>query len=339
MCKVGKPRLSPDQRSVILQDPKLLEQATIRIGQFLLTFFIDTETRIIRPYTNSNFILDFYRYQASEYYIAFTKYLRHKRVKVPDYDKQYEGISIFYSFVKNLHGYDKFKLEGAMSSTPNSKSLQLVLASDDASRKLGRGDYYKFRAGNLMFGCNANTMMDISSFSEFNSWRKNQLLAFYERIQGRIGNLVEEIGQEGLSKYRDYYFMPQFEVGQQELINLHHYTYLIDMCAMDMLTDQLTQIVYDINSVLVNNIYFSTQNRNNYHKMMETEQFIKTKKYMNYFKQKFLAVDWFSTFVGLGFSPFNPKEKDINSLTQTGKQSLVIFCMLLLFPLSLRYTY
>lgn len=111
---------------------------------------------------------------------------------------------MFYSFVKNLHGYDKFVLEGATSSVPNSKSLQLVQSTDGASRKLGRGDYYKYRAANLMFGCNAGAMMGIGSFSEFNSWRKNQLLSFYEVIKGRISNLAEEIGRGKLSKYRDY---------------------------------------------------------------------------------------------------------------------------------------
>lgn len=201
---MGKPTISPDGRSVSLQDPQLLEKATIRIAQFLLTFFVDTESRVIRPYTNSNFILDFYRYTHSPYYAAFVKYLQHKRVKVPNYDKQYEGITMFYSFVKNLHGYDKFVLEGATSSVPNSKSLQLVQSTDGASRKLGRGDYYKYRAANLMFGCNAGAMMGIGSFSEFNSWRKNQLLSFYEVIKGRISNLAEEIGRGKLSKYRDY---------------------------------------------------------------------------------------------------------------------------------------
>lgn len=204
MCKVGKPAISPDGRSVTLQDPALLEQATIRIAQFLLTFFINSDQRIIRPYTNSNFILDFHRYHKSPYYTAFVKYLQHKRVEVPDYEKQYDGITMFYSFVKNLHGYDKFVLEGATSSTPNSKSLQYVQSTDGASRKLARGDYYKYRAANLMFGCNAGAMFGIGSFSEFNSWRKNQLLSFYEVMKGRIHNLSEGIGQCGLSKYRDY---------------------------------------------------------------------------------------------------------------------------------------
>jgi hypothetical protein len=113
-------------------------------------------------------------------------------------------------------------------------------------------------------------------------------------------------------------FMPQFEVGQQELIDIHHYTYLMDQCAMGKATGPLAQIVYDINSHLVNHIYFSFNNRHNYHKMMKTDQFANNKRCMNTFRQTFLTVQWFSEYVGLGFSEINPKEKDINSLTQTG---------------------
>ena len=204
LCRVGKPVMSPDGRSVALLDPDMLERATIRVAEFLLTFFVDSDRRVVRPYTNSNFILDFYRYRRSPYYIAFVKYLQHKRVKVPSYDKQYEGITMFYSFVKNLHGYDRFVLEGATSSTPNSKSLQYVQSTEGASRKLGRGDYYKYRAANLMFGCNAGAMLGIGSFSEFNSWRKNQLLSFYDVIRGRIAGLAVGICGARLTKYRDY---------------------------------------------------------------------------------------------------------------------------------------
>ena len=201
---MGKPALSPDCRSVILRHEELLETATIRIAQFLFTFFVNAESRVIRPYTNSNFILDFYRYKHSPYYTTFVKYLREKGVTVPDYKKQYEGMMMYYSFVKNLHGYDRFVLEGATSSTPNSKSLQYITAAEGASDKLGRGDYYKYRAANLMFGCNAGAMLGLYCFSQFNAWRKNQLLAFYEVIKERIGGLAEEMGRERLTKYRDY---------------------------------------------------------------------------------------------------------------------------------------
>ena len=119
--------------------------------------------------------------------------------------------------------------------------------------------------------------------------------------------------------------MPQFEVGQQELIDIHHYTYLIDMCSMGKATGQLAQIVHDVNGHLVNHIYFSTQDRNNYHKMMKRETFVNTRRYMNAFQQTFLSVEWFTEYLGLGFSDINPKEKDINSLTQTGEYAAIVF--------------
>ena len=62
-----------------------------------------------------------------------------------------------------------------------------------------------------MFGFNTNIMYQLRSFSDFNSLRKNQLLAFYD-------TLVSMISREKLmsalrtNKFRDYYFMPQFEV-------------------------------------------------------------------------------------------------------------------------------
>jgi hypothetical protein len=209
-----------------------------------------------------------------------------------------------------------------------------------------------------MFGCNAGAMLGIGSFSEFNSWRKNQLLSFYDVIKGRIAGLADQISGARLSKYRDYCeltvlrsardctrlngtksdfpsiivfffvkisyewpidFVPQFEVGQQELIDVHYYTYLIDMCSLGKAPGELAQIVQDVNSFLVNHIYFSTQNKNNYHKMMKQEVFVNTKRYMNAFQQTFLSVEWFSEYLGLGFSDINPNEKDINSLTQTGE--------------------
>ena len=113
--------------------------------------------------------------------------------------------------------------------------------------------------------------------------------------------------------------MPQFEVGQQELIDIHHYTYLIDMHSLGKAKGPLAQIVHDINKYLVNHIYFSTQNRNSYHKMMKQDVFVNNRRYMDFFQDNFLTSKWFREFVGLGFSDINPKEKDINSLTQTGE--------------------
>ena len=122
---------------------------------------------------------------------------------------------------------------------------------------------------------------------------------------------------KSLCFFSDADFMPQFEIGQQELIDIHHYTYLIDMCSMGKAPSSLSQIVQNVNSVLIQYIYFSTQQRNTYDKMMSLEQFVATKKHKNFFNENFLSVDWFSEYIGLGFSEINPKEKDINSLTQS----------------------
>eukprot|EP00804_Cyclotella_cryptica_P011896 CCRYP_004399-RA/>CCRYP_004399-RA protein AED:0.06 eAED:0.06 QI:211/0.78/0.8/1/0.71/0.6/15/1860/1813 len=316
LCKVGKPKISADGRSIELQNVDLLEQATVSIARFLLTFFIDSDKKILRPLTNSNFILDFHRYVDSPYYSSFVGYLKRKNIDVPSYDAQYSNVMSYYIFNKSLHGYDKFTLEGATSSTPNTKSLQHVQGTDGASQKLARGDYYKYRAANLMFGCNAGAMYGISNFSQFNSWRKNQLLSFYEVLHGNIHGITDRIEKEGLTKYRDYYFMAQFEVGQQELIDIHHYTYLMDLCMLSK-AGGLADVVYTINKFLAQKIYFSTQSRNNYHKMMDLQTFTSARKYMNPFQQNFLTAEWFREYVGLGFSEINPREKDINSLTQT----------------------
>ena len=204
LCKVGRPKLSSDGRCIELQNVAVLEQSTIAIARFLLTFFIDAKKRVLRPLTNNNFLLDFYRYQDSAYYSAFTKYLEGQNIEVPSYNEQYTHVKSYFIFNKTLHAYDKFNLEGATSSTPNTKSLQYVQGSDGASLKLARGDYYKYRAANLMFGCNAGTMFGLSNFSQFNSWRKNQLLSFYEVLQGHLGGIAEKIERQDLTKYRDY---------------------------------------------------------------------------------------------------------------------------------------
>lgn len=204
LCKVGRPKLSSDGRRIELQNVALLEEATIAIARFLLTFFHDKEQKVLRPLTNNNFILDFHRYRSAPYYNAFVGYLQKQNVKVPNYQNQYTDVKSYFIFNKSLHGYDKFKLEGATSSTPNTKSLQYVQGADGAAYKLARGDYYKYRAANLMFGCNASVMYGISNFSEFNAWRKNQLLVFYEVLQGNIRGIAQNIEREGLTKYRDY---------------------------------------------------------------------------------------------------------------------------------------
>ena len=92
-------------------------------------------------------------------------------------------------------------------------------------------------------------------------------------------------------------FMAQFEVGQQELIDLHHYTYLMDICMMNK-AGKLADIVYSINKFLLQHIYFSMQGRNNYHKLMDLHDFAQARKYINPFQQTFLTSDWFSEYIG-----------------------------------------
>ena len=103
-------------------------------------------------------------------------------------------------------------------------------ASVDGVYKLGRAQYYKYRAASLMFGFNTNITQHLDDFCEFNALRKNQLLAFYDELQPHVRECVT--ARRATNKYRDYYFMAQFEVGQRELVELHHYTYEIDLCAL-----------------------------------------------------------------------------------------------------------
>ena len=51
--------------------------------------------------------------------------------------------------------------------------------------------------------------------------------------------------------------------------------------------------------------------------MLSKEDFAAIKKYYNFYEGYFMSVAFLMEFMGLGFSDINPKEKDINSLTQT----------------------
>ena len=67
-----------------------------------------------------------------------------------------------------------------------------------------------------MFGFNSGIMRRLSCFSEFNALRKNQLLGFYEELKPLLRACEEALSRgSGMTKYRDYYFIPQFEAGQQ----------------------------------------------------------------------------------------------------------------------------
>ena len=91
-----------------------------------------------------------------------------------------------------------------------------------------------------MFGFNAGITRKLTCFAEFNSLRKNQLLAFYSELpQLARGRLSVN------TKHRDYYFMAQFEIGQRELRDLHEYTYELDMLALQAKGAKAEQKVMD----------------------------------------------------------------------------------------------
>lgn len=194
-----------------------------------------------------------------------------------------------------------------MPSAPNTKSLQHVCGTEDGVHRLGRLNYFKFRASNLMFGFNAGIMGCLGSFCEFNALRKNQLLAFYPELQQVVRECVH--ARRATTKYRDYYFMAQYEVGQPELVDLHHYTYEIDVQALlsaksgARADSDLSSRVKAVNTLLGQHIYFSTQRGDDYHKFMSTTQFKGSKKYYDAFLTSFLSCDWFSEFAGLGCVP------------------------------------
>jgi len=203
LCKVGEIQLSSDGASVDLLNQEALSEATIAISKFLLEFFVSGS--VMRPLTNSNFVLDFYRYEDSPYFTLFLRYLKYQNVQIPEYDRQYRLVMQYYNDTRCLHEYGKFTLEGAMSSTPNTKSLQLVTGTEGAARKLARSNYYKYRAANLMFGFNAGVIRGLDSFAEFNALRKNQLLRFYESIHWAVENCAEALSRyKSANKHRDY---------------------------------------------------------------------------------------------------------------------------------------
>ena len=150
---------------------------------------------VMRPLTNCNVVLDFHRYEDAAYYTLatptptptpnpnpypypYTRYedaayytlaLRYLRsltkgdtkgdtysVVLPVYEEQLRQLLCYYRGTRVLHGYGRFRLEGPVSSTPNTKSLQPVLGAEDGVYKLARLGYYKYRAANLMFGFNTH---------------------------------------------------------------------------------------------------------------------------------------------------------------------------------------
>jgi hypothetical protein len=216
LCKVGKPAVARDGGSIDVTCTTQLGEAAQRIASFLLEFFVsDDEGGVMRPLTNANVVLDFHRYRDARYYDVVTRYLRGVQPSVPDYEQQYARLLQYFRATKVLHRYDQFSLSATMSSTPNTKSLQLVCSTDDSAQKLGGSHYFKYRAANLMFGFNTGITAGLDSFCAFNALRKNQLLAFYEQLQPLFSESTA--ARRATSKYRDYYFMAQFEVGQPEV--------------------------------------------------------------------------------------------------------------------------
>eukprot|EP00854_Cymbomonas_tetramitiformis_P005309 gene5309-6453_t len=298
LCKVCSPSLASDGASIDLRHLDKLEEVTVAICRFLLEFFVqDAKGAVMRPLTNSNFVLDFHRYEAARYYSVVTRYLRSRQISTPDYELQYRKVMQYFDRKRILHKYSKFQLSGEMPSTLNTKSLQSVCGTDDGRYKLGLSNYYKYRAANLMFGFNTGLMRQLRSFSEFNAMRKNQLLAFYEELRPFMTK-----GRAGApNKYRDYYFMPQFEIGQQELVDLHHYTYEIDLLAMlgkKHAERSLWERLQGANELLVQHTLFSTQSLTNYDKIMPLQKFYKHKDF-EFFLSTFMSVEFFNKFAGL----------------------------------------
>eukprot|EP01094_Clydonella_sp_ATCC50884_P018479 TRINITY_DN341_c0_g1_i1.p1 TRINITY_DN341_c0_g1~~TRINITY_DN341_c0_g1_i1.p1 ORF type:complete len:2401 (-),score=1116.71 TRINITY_DN341_c0_g1_i1:178-7182(-) len=327
LCKVGVPSLTDGGAEVTFEGEARLEPAAVLVCRFLLEFFAESAGagggagRALRPLTNSNFVIDFPRYRSSPYYRAVTAFLKGLGECVPDYEEQYRCVMRYFAERALLHRYGKFTLSGAMSSTLNTKWLQPVCGTDDAVYKLATCNYYKYRAANIMFGFNTNVMKGLECFSEFNALRKNQLLAFYEVLRGhleRSGAITGDASaQLPCTKFRDYYYMAQFEAGQRELVDLHHYAYLVDMCALGVPTGpDAPRLVHRVNEALAEYLFFSTQRRTDYQKILPLRDFKATKHY-EYFLRTFMSVHFHHNFAALGFSTINPREKEINSLTQT----------------------
>lgn len=322
LCKAGKITLSKDCRSVDIEDPDRVEEVAARISRFLLEFFVEETAggrALLRPLTNSNFVCDFYRYKAAPYYALLTNFLRRSQFggEIPDYEKQYHDVMQYYQETKCLHKYGRFLLGGATASSPNTKSLTAVNNFDGAAPLLSESDYYKYRSSSFMFGFNIKIMRDIEDFCTFNSFRKNQMLHCYEELRPMLnGNTRAIMETKGANLYRDYYFMGQFEVGQQELIDLHHHTFLIDLLAEMNVDGDLAQRVVEANAVMLHHTLHSTSKRNNYEKMMSTDEFMKTKKFRE-FQRSFMSIRWFETFCALGFDQIPKGEKEKNCLTKT----------------------
>ena len=66
-----------------------LQKVAVDISRFLLEFFVKEEGKVLRPLTNNNMILDFFRYKESPYFHKISKFLVSLKFVLPDYDDQY----------------------------------------------------------------------------------------------------------------------------------------------------------------------------------------------------------------------------------------------------------
>ena len=101
-------------------------------------------------------------------------------------------------------------------------------------------------------------MHGLESFHVFNALRKKQLLMVHHReIKSAVSCCAETISKgKSSNKYLDYYFIPKFEIGQQELVDIHYYTYLVDLHAMTDIKLELKNQIHFINKILVNHMFF-----------------------------------------------------------------------------------
>lgn len=86
----------------------------MRICHFLLEWFVlDAPSMVIRPLTNSNVVLDFYRFEEAPYFDLAARYLQSVGERIPDYQQQYAQLLEYFSSTKKLHNYGKFQLRCA----------------------------------------------------------------------------------------------------------------------------------------------------------------------------------------------------------------------------------
>lgn len=136
LCKAGGLSLSRDGGGIEVGSVDRLKEACIRVSRFLLEFFVDENAGVLRPLTNCNVLLDFYRYTDSAYFALFTRFLQSQSLSVPEYKLQYEALLRYYVETRTLHTYTRFQESAAMPSTINSKSLQPVCDTDGSLHKV-----------------------------------------------------------------------------------------------------------------------------------------------------------------------------------------------------------